>query len=261
MFSLTRLLVEVFSPLNISILLLITALFFLLLRKRRIGVACLCVAICVQLLCGYGVVVKKEIGKREQLFPALTGQRLAALQEQHIRYIVVLGSGHIADNRLPETSQIGCDSLYRLTEGMRLFNLLPDAKLVISGGIAYDPVPNADLVKRVAISLGIPSERVITENRPRDTVQEARYLEPLLGKELFILVTSALHMPRAIDIFKGFGMQPIAAPTDYIQKQHAIETPMVIFPSATNFDLSRRIIYEWIGTIWSKIKTSIKNSQ
>jgi uncharacterized SAM-binding protein YcdF (DUF218 family) len=65
---------------------------------------------------------------------------------------------------------------------VRLFNLFSDAKLVILSGIAYDPVPNADLVKRVAESLGVPTERIVTEDRPKDTVQEAWYLVPFLGE-------------------------------------------------------------------------------
>ena len=254
-------LLDIFTPLNIGIFLSIGALFLLLFRKAKLGVLFLCVALLLQIFCGYGFIVKSEIGKREQLFPALSMEKVAVLNTQHIEFIVVLGSGHVSDSRLPETSQIGGSSLYRLTEGIRLLNLFPGSKLVLSGGVVYDPIPNADVVKHVAESLGVAPERIITENRPVDTVQEAQYLLPLLGKEPFILVTSALHMTRAIDIFKTFGMQPIAAPTDFIIKHHVVEPLGMFFPSAANFDLSRRIIYEWIGTVWSKIKISIKNSQ
>lgn len=261
MFYLTRFLVEAFTPINISISLIIITLFFLLLHKTRAAIACLSVAIFILLFCGYGFVIKKEIGKREQMFPALTEERLAVLQDRQIDYIVVLGSAHVSDSRLPVTGQIGGASLSRLAEGVRLLNFFSGAKLVISGGIAYDPVPNADLVKRVAESLGVRSERIITENRPRDTVQEAKYLAPLLGGKTFILVTSALHMPRAIDIFRSSGMQPIAAPTDFIIKQHVIEPPEGNLPNIANFELSRRFIYEWIGTLWSKIKIALAESQ
>ncbi|EKD36922.1 MAG: hypothetical protein ACD_75C01321G0001 [uncultured bacterium] len=56
-------------------------------------------------------------------------------------------------------------------------------------------------------------------------------------------------------------MQPIAAPTDYTVKHHEVEPPGTIFPSMANFDLSRRIIYEWIGSIWSKIKIALTDSR
>lgn len=255
MFYLTRLLVEFLSPLNISLLLLIAASLFLLLRSRKkLTAACLSTALLIQLSCGYGFVVKKEIDKRESLFPALTQDRIASLDNLQPRYVVVLGSGHVSDPRLPATSQIGGSSLYRLAEGIRLLNHFSGAKLVVTGGIGYDPVPNAEVVGRVAESLGVARERIIREDRPRDTFQEAEYLQPLLATEPFILVTSALHMQRAMEIFRGFGMHPIAAPTDYIVQHHAVEPPGAALPSPANFELSRRIIYEWIGALWSRIK-------
>ena len=233
----------------------------MLFRKSKLAVACLATALFIQLFCGYGFIVQEEIDRRESLFPALTRERIATLDDLQIRYIVVLGSGHVSDSRLPETSQIGGSSLYRLAEGIRLLNIFPETKLIVTGGIGYDPVPNADVVGRVAESIGVASARILRENRPRDTVQEAEFLQPLLGHEAFILVTSALHMPRAMEIFKSLGMQPIAAPTDYIIKHHTVEPPGTVFPSLGNFDLTRRIIYELIGAIWSKIKIVLADSR
>ncbi len=33
-----------------------------------------------------------------------------------------------------------------------------------------------------------------------------------------------------------------------------------LFPSTNNLSIAKRIIYEWIGTIWSQIKRIIENS-
>lgn len=261
MFYLTRLAVELLSPLNISLLLLILALLFLLFRRSRLAAACLGTALFIQLFCGYGFFVKEEIDRRESLYQALTEERLAHPRGTRISHIVVLGSGHVSDPRLPETSRIGGASLYRLTEGIRLLNIFPEAKLVVTGGIGHDPVANAEVVGDVAESLGVAKERIVREARPRDTIQEAEMLKPLVGAESFILVTSALHMPRAMEIFKNLGMQPIPAPTDYIIKHHAVEPPGSVFPSPGNFDLTRRIIYEWIGSLWSRIKIVLADSQ
>ena len=106
----------------------------------------------------------------------------------------------------------------------------------------------------MAESIGVPKERIIIENRPRDTLQEAEMLFPLLGQEAFVLVTSAMHMPRAMRIFQDHGMHPIAAPTDYVIKQEVVEAPGKLFPSAGNLDLSRRILYEWVAEQWMFIK-------
>ena len=261
MFYFSRLAVELLSPLNTIFLLLIAGLLSLLFRRLKTAVGSLSCALLIFVFCGYGFIGKNEIRKQEALFQPLVGEYLAALPEKGIEYIVVLGSGHVSDSRLPATSQIGGSSLFRLTEGIRLLNFLPGTKLVLTGGIGHDPVPNADVVKRVAEGLGVFSDRIITETRPRDTVQEARFLEPLLSEKEFILVTSALHMTRALEIFKSFGMHPIAAPTDYVLKQHVEEPPGEIFPSIGNIDLARRIIYEWIGAIWSRAKIALQSFQ
>jgi len=172
-----------------------------------------------------------------------------------------LGSGHVSDARLPVTSQIGCSSLYRLVEGIRLSSNLPDTKLIISGGLGYDPVPNAEVVAGVAYILGRKPESLLIESRPRDTLEEAKFLEPFLRGSPFVLVTSAAHMPRAMDIFSQGGMAPIAAPTDFVLKKHVNPPAGSFFPTTGNLNISKRIIYEWIGAIWLKITRFSEKSQ
>lgn len=63
----------------------------------------------------------------------------------------------------------------------------------------------------------------------------------------FLLVTSAIHMPRAMQIFQDRGLHPIAAPTDYIIKQASEVRPSQLFPSAGNLNLSKLLLYEWLA--------------
>ena len=201
--------------------------------------------------CGNGLV------DMESLYPAITEDGLSVLKSKQINAIVVLGSGHVSDRRMSAVSQLGGSSLYRLIEGVRFLQLLPEAKLIVTGGVGYDPVANGEVVGRVALSVGVPKERLIIENRPRDTLQEAEMLKPLLGKEEFLLVTSALHMPRAMQIFQDQGMRPLAAPTDYVMKKEIVAPPGRLFPSPGNLDLSRRILYEWLAEQLIHVKKRI----
>lgn len=146
-----------------------------------------------------------------------------------------------------------------MVEGGRLLQHYPKAKLLISGGVGYDPVPNAEVVADVAVSLGVAADRIVVENRPRDTLEEAELLLPVVQTDPFILVTSAHHMGRAIDIFQSYGMQPIAAPTDYIIKNHLVEPPGALFPTGGNFDLSARILYEWLGSMVKSMTITMKD--
>ena len=254
MFDLSRAIVELLAPANFCLLLLICSLYCLLLRKIKIGIACLAVSISLQIFFGYGLVVRDKFIRMESTYPPLTKTELTTLKDKPIRNIVVLGSDHVSDRRLPPNSQLGGASLYRLVEGMRILSYFPEARLVVTGGIGYDPVANAKVVAETAISLGVPASRILVKDRPRDTLQEAEVLWPVLGGDEFILVTSAQHMPRAMSIFTGRGMRPIPAPTDYLIKQQAVAPPGTLFPSPGNQELAKRLLYEWIAGTWQKIK-------
>ena len=43
-------------------------------------------------------------------------------------------------------------------EGIRLFRMLPGSKLVLSGGRAFDPVPNAKIMADVAMAMEVDKE-------------------------------------------------------------------------------------------------------
>ncbi len=132
--------------------------------------------------------------------------------------VVVLGGGSINDARLPPVAQLSLVSLDRLIEGIRLYRALapvnPQARLVLSGGGKPAGSGDAGIMRQVALSLGIPGSAMRLETRSLDTASQARRLKPMLGTHPFLLVTSAVHMPRAIALFQAQGLHPIAAPSD-----------------------------------------------
>ena len=257
MMHFTRFAAEILSPIALCFIFSLLALLAMLFRRRLLAGGLLTLVVGLYLVCGYGWMVRDQILARESVYPPIGNERLQVLQQAPPGYVVVLGSGHVSDARLPVTGQIGGTSLARLAEGIRLQRLLPGAKLVVTGGAVGDPVANARVVAAVAESLGVAGEQLVVEDRPLDTVEEARYLFPVLQQEPFILVTSALHMPRAMAIFEKLGMRPLAAPTDFVIKVSAVAPPGSYLPSLANFDLSRRILYEWLGDVWSRVRTTM----
>ena len=253
-FLMTRLLTEMIAPFPVSIFLMVMSLLCLIAKRTRLGTGLLFAALVFQLFFGYGVFVRGHIAAREALYPALRDDGSERLSNHSIRHIVVLGSGHVSDDRLPANSQIGGSSLYRLVEGIRLRRYWPEAKLILTGGIGYDPVANALVVEKVAEILGVAKNDLIVEDRPRDTLQEAQLLAPLLGGQPFLLVTSALHMPRAMEIFRRQGMHPLPAPTDYILKREKVLSAGSYLPNPGNMELSRRLLYELLAEKWLAMK-------
>jgi uncharacterized SAM-binding protein YcdF (DUF218 family) len=131
-----------------------------------------------------------------------------------VKFVVVLGSWYSPRADLPVTASMNFDGLARLTEGVRLIRLLPQARLVASGGVPLlSPAePSAHGYAQMARALGVDTNSIVVLDKARDTAEEARYLAPVVGREPFLLVTSAEHLRRAVRLMNRAGLQPIPAP-------------------------------------------------
>jgi uncharacterized SAM-binding protein YcdF (DUF218 family) len=252
--NIIRSIIPFFEPLPLGLALLIAGLGLLTVKRRKAAIVAIGTGIGILLFFGYAVFTKPVLYSLERSYAPLIVEQIAPKIRSQIRHVVVLGSGHVSDPDLPTTAQIGGSSLYRLVEGVRIYRLLPGSKLIITGGVIPDPVTNARVVGVVAHQIGVPVRDMIVEERPSDTVEEARLLQGLLGSTPFVLVTSAAHMKRAVRIFQELGMRPMPAPTDFIIKNKpggAIESWL---PNCGNLWISQRVIYEWLGEKWTWMK-------
>lgn len=109
----------------------------------------------------------------------------------------------------------------RFTAFVELARRYPEAKLIFSGGsgsLTDQSHSEADAARDLAERLGLDPNRVIWESHSRNTHENAIYsrqrAEPKPG-ETWILVTSAMHMPRAVGCFRRQDFPVIAYPVDY----------------------------------------------
>jgi len=64
-------------------------------------------------------------------------------------------------------------------------------------------------------------------------------------------VTSAYHMPRAMEVFQKMKMNPIAAPTDFkMEKNYDI---LDFFPDAQNLRKSDLVFHEYFAILFYKL--------
>ncbi len=172
-----------------------------------------------------------------------------------IRYIVVLGSGHVIDDQLPISTQINDTALVRLIEGIRLYRLHPDCLLVLSGGRNRFALSNAEVMARMSESLGVPDKDLVLESESRNTREEAELLQPLLSDKRFVLVTSASHMPRAMILFEKHGLSPIPAPTRHFIRHKRGQIPVGLSPPrALYLKISERALYEYYAIAWIRLQ-------
>jgi uncharacterized SAM-binding protein YcdF (DUF218 family) len=172
---------------------------------------------------------------------------------QYVKWVVVLGGGHASDPDRPANLQIGTSTLARLVEGLRVLSHLPGSRLLLSGGAVFDPVPEADTMSAVAKALLGAGVDPVLERDSRDTQDQARFVGGIVGDEPFVLVTSAIHMPRAMLLFRRQGMNPVAAPAEIADVSSRGISPASFFPRAASLGKVEAAWHEYLGLLWAKL--------
>ncbi len=168
--------------------------------------------------------------------------------------ILVLGNQFVYDKRLTPNNQLSEVALSRLVEGIRIMRQLKNSKLITSGYGNYEEISVAEILAQTALQLGLDSSRLELQKKPENTGQEATEYKRLFGKsKTLILVTSATHMPRALYLFRKAGLNPIAAPCNYLLKTSEHPDPTYWVPSAINIRKMEAAVHEYVGLLWVQL--------
>lgn len=165
-------------------------------------------------------------------------------------YIHLLGSGYQTDERLPSTAKLCLIAQGRFTEAMRLYRKIPNSVLVCSADGPAGMPTQAMVAKQAAIDLGADSSRIIMLNDPSTTKEEVQSLAKSVGVGAsVIVVTDAVHMPRAIRFFKAGGFSPVAAPTNFRAIRGSEGVSLKWWPSEENLYITNRVLHEYFASI------------
>jgi len=171
--------------------------------------------------------------------------------------IVVLGGTIHMPSTVHHASAI-IDSSDRLLMALRLYHAGKAPLVALSGGnnpLSFEKVPaqsEAEVMRSLLVEWGIPDAALQIEGGSINTHENALFSYRLLagrGVRRIILVTSAMHMPRAAAAFRKAGFDIIPAPADF---QTGWEAPSTIFrwmPQSDAFVNSSKAIHEWLG-LW-----------
>ena len=139
----------------------------------------------------------------------------------------------------------------RVWYAARLFHAGKAPLLLLSGG--SEPAATYSEARAMAIflqDLGVPPQAMVLEEMSRNTRQNAAFSATLLksrGIDRILLVTSALHMPRALPLFAAQGLQAVPAPTDFEANRSPPPGIQAWLPDALALDGSGRAIKEMVG--------------
>ena len=261
MFVVKKIVALFFYPVSLCLGILILGLFCLwATRRQRLGKVLVTLGTVLLLLLSLPFLSRQTLAPLERRYPALLHPETVSWGEKSStspKWIVVLGGGHRSDPSLPANRQISPAALGRVVEGVRLYKTIPGSKLLLSGGRVFDPVPEAEVMAQIAELLGVKPQDIILESDSRDTADQAEFIAKKIGRERFILVTSAFHMPRSMALFRKRGLQPIPAPADFPVREPQGFDPSRFFPRATSLGQVETAVHEYLGLAWAWLRGEI----
>lgn len=139
-------------------------------------------------------------------------------------------------------------SLQRLFAAVQLWRHTPGSRLVISGGGAG--MPHSVLLRGLAERMGVPGGAIEIEDRSNTTWENAMYasrLSPRVPKRIW-LVTSALHMPRALGAFRAWGFRPCPYSSGSIHTPFSARVGYFV-PQSSSLAKADAAIHELVGGI------------
>lgn len=162
---------------------------------------------------------------------------------------VVLGGG---------IAPAGHDDLYpdlgasadRVWHAARLYHAGKVPLLILAGGsdARFSRMSEAEAMQRFLLDMGVPASAMLLEESSRTTRQNAQFASDLLagrGIGEVILVTSALHMSRAVALFRARGLKVIPVAADHSVGN--MPAWRLWLPSAAALDDSGQAFKELIG--------------
>jgi uncharacterized SAM-binding protein YcdF (DUF218 family) len=214
LYDFSRIFGNVVQPSNVLVLLLAAGALFLAMGRRKIGgwlVGIVTVTMLVLLIFPVG---QWAIAPLEDRFPQLT-------PPARIDGIVLLGGAVRIEVSLAHNQPALNEMATRITETLALSRRYPGVPVVISGGdpaIVSRGKSEAEITRSLLISLGLDPSRILIDDRSRNTYENAvdskEVAKPQPG-QIWVLVTSANHMPRAMGCFRKVGWEMLPDPVDY----------------------------------------------
>ena len=172
---------------------------------------------------------------------------------ENVDGILILSGGTIPF-LTKEYDQISLNSsVERLTESIQLMKKYPKAKAVFAGGtgsIQYPDLSHSDVAKKFYESLGVNIQNIHFDNKSRNTYEHFVFAKKKFDPnkdEKWVLVTSAFHLKRAINVGEKLGWEFIPYATDYkLPKKFRWKLSTNFLGNLGSFQHSS---HEWVGII------------
>jgi uncharacterized SAM-binding protein YcdF (DUF218 family) len=163
--------------------------------------------------------------------------------------IVLLGGASDGESRFGRGADLN-HAADRLTTAAELYFAGKAPVILISGGAEPEQLPEAELLADILRALQVPSSALLVEPNSRTTHDNALMSAEMLneaGYNHILLVTSGVHMRRALALFQQQGLQVTAAATDHQLPKFRDSLVPGWLPTYYRLARSSRAIHEWVG--------------
>ncbi|MFM2281095.1 MAG: hypothetical protein RLZZ444_3326 [Pseudomonadota bacterium] len=235
------------QPLSLTFFMILGALLLVLLRRVRLAVFILFMA--VLLLFGtlftsvgaWGLQILEARYKRPEL-------------ATNVQCMVVLGGAFDLEVTAGRGGFEVNQSADRFIETARLARRYPEARILVSGGdgsFSGTYRGDAELAGDFLSAMGVDPARLLVETRSRNTAENAAETAAILKREQLsdcLLLTSAYHMPRAMALFRAEGLSLTPWPTDY-RSSGLVKLGIDFTQPTLNSQLTATAVREWLALV------------
>lgn len=249
---LSKLLPVFIYPLGLSCVLLVITLILLWRKRSRLALIPVTLTLII-------LFVSSSTTIGDGLVRSLEFQHIPQAALPKADAIVVLGGA--TESSIPPRPWIELkEEGDRVLHAAKLYREGKAPKLILSGGrVDWRPSPRSEAEDMAELleTMGVPRSAILLEPTSLNTRENAVNTKQIMdaqGIRQILLVTSAMHMPRSLLIFKKLGINAIPAQTDYTavhidpESLKTLEAVTLdLLPDAEQIRRTTRALKEYIG--------------
>jgi uncharacterized SAM-binding protein YcdF (DUF218 family) len=238
---------NLFGPLGLAIILIVTALF--LIRKARVARILAIAGVAILWLFSTRLVSQALLGGLESRIPGFTVE--TAPQEP---VVIVLGGFMRApggSRKHGELSEAGD----RLLQAFRLYRAGKAPLILVSGGavpmLGNSSETESEAARTILLEWGVPDAAILIEKRSKNTEENARFSCEMLASRG---IKRALLVTSAVGAFRKAGLEVSPSPTNYLTGWPQPDLPFRILPDTGALNDSTVALHEYIGLLIYRLR-------
>jgi len=166
---------------------------------------------------------------------------------------IVLGGG-IVQSDLSMNRLIFRNNTDRIFQAIQLYKEKRIRKILISSGsgnLIHRWWPEASLTRDYLLKIGIPETDILVDSLSRNTHENAINSAAIIAKQApkarLLLITSSVHMRRAMGCFSKAGLMCTPYPTNPVAGPRHYDLSHILMPQATSLQTIDVLMHEILG--------------